>query len=101
MLCRNGAKARLAISSAFSFVSARTICREMPSGGRSASVAAEGRPLRPVRVGQQPDRGDGTSASIGMPSRAHQRAFSGVRVAYQSGSGCWTGWVTTGAESMS
>jgi len=45
-------------------------------------------------------RADGTRAIIGMASRAHQRARSSVIVAYQSGSGCCTGWVTTGAESI-
>ena len=38
---------------------------------------------------------------MGIPRRAHQRALSGVRVAYQGMSGCCTGLVTTGAESMS
>ena len=68
--------------------SAGTSSAERPSAAHSARYASvSGRTRR-----------EGTSASIGMPSRAHHRARSSVMVAYQSGIGCCTGWVTTGAD---
>src|SRR5580693_1517419 len=97
----NPVNARLAIFIASSLVGATTTDRVIPSGGTSASARpSDAHSARYASVSGR-TAGDGTSAIIGMPSRAHHSAFSKVRVPYHSGTGSWTGWVTTGAFVMS
>ena len=76
-----------------------TICLLMPRAGRSPSARPRAAHSARYASVSGRTRREGTSASIGMPSRAHHWARSSVMVAYQSGIGCCTGWVTTGADS--
>jgi hypothetical protein len=96
----NRTNARLAIAIAAWFVSATTTDRVMPSGGRSASARPSAAHSALYASVSGRTRSEGTSAIIGMFSRAHHSARSSVRVPYHSG-GCGrcTGLVTTGAPS--